>query len=317
MAHYAKKSSSTWTHLTQQADTGNTNSMEPVPMKVEMPPKPVEGKAPPAPPKDKPAEEKPLPESGKSARATLEEIAKGAPVAEATAPKTEAAPLPDREKVDALLSQANELLLDLRDMRLAVTALATNAADTPLGNETRIDTLKMLAKMSNEGMPPDAVLRLSDLQKQIADLKLPDKQPGESALLPVIDAYNQAHPDQAVPAEVVNQIKSGDRDAATTVAQLLQTNQDLASGVWKELTGVEGFQGLNFTPQNVLELAGLPATKENLSKADELFGIIKSKKSLADFGGHMGMQELFMSSALVLMAFNQIAGIGQGGGGGH
>jgi len=270
-----------------------------------------------APPKEQSAE-KPATAPGQvSARGQLEAIAKGTPVAEATAPKTEEAPLPDREKVNELLDECNKLLLELRDKRLVLTSLASQAANTPLGNEMRIDTLRMISKMSNEDMPPDAVIKLDALQKQITDLKLPDAKPDQSALLPIITAYNTAHPDKAVPPQVVDQIKSGNRDAASTVAQFLQTTPDLAQPVWKELTGVEGFNGLQLTPNNLLELAKLPTTPENLAKAKEMFGTISKMSAKEQTSFKEAFMPTLMLGALGLMFFTQITGQEGGGGGGH
>ncbi len=292
--------------------------MEPAPIKAEMPPKLAPEAKPSAP---VPAKEQPVPseKSATSADATtprgqLEAIAKGTPVKEATAQKAETVALPDREKVDAILSEANTLLLDLRDMRFLLTAVASQAADTPLGNEMRLDTLRIIGKMSNADMPPEAVMKLDALQKQVTELKLPDPAPEKSALLPIIEVYNQAHPDKAVPAEVIDQIKSGSREASTTVAQFLQTNPDLAQPVWKELTGVEGFTGLHLTPTNVLELAKLPASPENVAKAKEMFGTIQKmspaqQESLKDY-----LVPRAMFGAMLLMAVIQI-GTGQGDGG--
>lgn len=307
-------------------DSAYTTYMEPVPTKAEMPPgKPTpEAKPAVAPPLKEQRANTPT-EAGKpadktqdgTARSTLESIANGTPVKEATTPKTESAPTPDREKVNAMLAEANSLLLELRNMRLTITALASQAADTPLGNEMRMDTLRMIGKMNNADMPPDAVIKLDALQKQIAELKLPDAMPEQSALLPVIASYNEAHPDKAVPPQVVDQIKSGNRDAASSVAQFLQTNTDLAQPVWKELTGVEGFSGLHLTPSNVLELAKLPTTPENLAKANEMFGIMAKLPPKDQAGLVESLTPMVMVGALGLMFFTQIA-TGQGeGGGGH
>lgn len=235
---------------------------------------------------------------------------------DADAPKTtETQPKLDREKITEVLTQANSLLLDSRDPRILISAIATQCADTPLGNETRIGTLKMIEKMSNADMSPTAVIQLDAVKKQIADLKLPDINPAESALIPIITRYNEAHPDKAVPTEVIDQIKTGNRDAAHTTAQLLQTDTQLAGDVWKDLTGVEGFTGLHPTPENIIDLAGLPATNENIAKANEIFGkvAVMSPQEQISFGE--ALQKVAMAGGLLLMFFTQI--ISDKGGGGH
>lgn len=295
--------------------------MEPSPVTVEMPVQPTPPEAKPVSPAAKtesPAEKPTTIKQDGSARSTLEAIAKGTPVAEAIAPKAESVPLPDKEKVQSILSETNQLLLDLRDMRLLVSSIASQAADTPLGNEMRMDTLRMIGSMSNADMPPEAVVKLDAVQKQIADLKLPEAKPDQSALLPIMDAYNKAHPDKAVPVEVINQIKSGSREASATVAQLLQSNPDIAGPVWKELTGVEGFTGLHdLTPQKVLEISKLPTTKENLAKANDMFGKVAAMTPQEQLSFMEIVGPKLMVGALVIMFLSQMANEGNGGGGGH
>ena len=243
--------------------------MEPSP-KPETPiaPPPPEAKptVPPV-PKEQPAEQKPHGEkpsaAAGAARKTLEDIAAGTPVAEATKQMENT---PDREAVSALLTEANVLLLELRDMRLLMTSLATQAADSPLGNEVRLDALRSLQNMDTRGLPPEQAAQVTLFQDKIKALKLPDAKPDASAALPLIARYNETHPDSPVPPEVVDQIRNGKREATETVAQMLQTNDDLAAMTWKELTGVEGFTRLTPTPGTMLDLAGIPKTDENMKK---------------------------------------------------
>lgn len=211
-----------------------------------------------------------------SARHTLEDIAKGTPVAEALAPKAETLPLPDSETITQTLAEANALLLDLRDMRLLVSSLATNAENTSLGMELKLDTLRMLGSMSNADLPNDAVIRLSDLQKKITAMNLPQKDPKTSALIPVLETYNSAHPEKALPQAVMESIASGQKDTAATIGHLLNSDPDLAGPVWKELTGIEGFTGLqNISGENVLKLAHIDPTPENQAKIHEMFDTIQ------------------------------------------
>ena len=280
-------------------------------------PKPETIKVKPTPPKEKPVvdakEAKPASKGG--ARKTLEDIAAGKPVAEAVAPKVEQAPLPDREVVSQLLSEANSLLLDLKDLRILMAAVATQGADTPLGNEMRVDTLRMISGMSNENMPPESVVKLAELQKKIGDLKLGEVKPEDSQLIQTISHYNEAHPDKAVPAELLDQLKSGKVEAPQMAAQLLQSNTELAAEVWKGITGQENFTGFNPTPENILALTQLDPTPENLEKMKAVFGTGKQAKESFDFVGKVipGI----MMGALAIMFITQISGIEQGGGAQH
>ena len=222
--------------------------------------------------------------------------------------------MPSRESVDAILSEANGILLELRDMRLLVNAVATQAADTPLGNEVRLDALRSLEHMNTIGLPPDQAAQLNALQEKIKAFHLPQPKPEDSATLTLLTRYNIAHPDTPVPNDVLDKIRSGDKTAAESVAQMLQTNHDLSEMTWKELTGQEGFSKLNLSPGIVLDLAGLPRTKENEKKAAELFGVPKQMKE----PGPTLKEQLYngaMYGALYFMFFTQIA-YGEGGGGG-
>jgi len=275
--------------------------MEPAPISPELSPKPTPVEIKPT----SPPKQETKPEQVEAARSTLEKIANGTSVAEATAPKVEKTPLPDREKVDALLSQANELLLDIKDMRLMLTAIASQSADTPLGNEVRMETLRMMGTMSNADMPPDAVIKLDALQKHIKELNLPNAKPENSALLPIIATYNKSHPSDPIPTTDLS---------AKTVAQLLQFNMDIAQPVWKELTGVEGFNGLHLSPTNILELAKLPQTPENLKKANDMFTTVKHMPQEQQATLKETLMPMLMGGALLLMFFTQITGVSEGGG---
>lgn len=291
-------------------------------------PEPFEGASPiPKPEKPKPvtASPKEIPggttKSGdrrtKEARGTLQKIAEGTPVSEATAePATEA--LPDRETTTALLSEANAILLDLKDVRLLVNSIATQAADTPLGNELRYDALRSIAAMETEGLPSDQAVKVVELQAKIKELNMPPAIPEASALIPIIESYNAAHPDKPLPDDIVMSIKKGDRAVAPSVAQLLQTNDELAAVTWKELTGVDGFTKLSPSPSVMLDLSGLPKTPENMKKATDMFSDIKKmNKPPSDFGDKAIMGVVYAATGL--QAFIQIAmpEAAQGGGGGH
>lgn len=279
-------------------------------------PKPEAPKAAPAPAKEKPAAPVKTGDRRKTeARGTLEQIAKGVPVLEATAaPAVEA--LPSREVAQGLLAEANSILLELKDMRLLVNAIATQSADTPLGNELQMDALRAILTMETEGLPSEPAVKLVELQGKIKALNLPPAIPEASALIPVIEAYNAMHQDKPLPADIVMGIKKGDRAIAPSVAQMLQTNNDLAAMTWKEITGVEGFTKLSPSPGVILDLSGIPKTPENMKKANEMFADIrKMNKPPNEFADKAIMGIVYAATGL--QAFIQIAmpEASQGGGG--
>lgn len=287
---------------------------EPAP-KTEMPKPPVpEAKpaaTPPAPKEESTTTSAPATAPAGTARNTLEAIAAGKPVAEATKP---AEKLPDKETVTGLLAEGNKILLELRDMRLLVNSLVTYAgADTPLATEVRMDALRGLLNVESAGLPPEQAAQITQLQEKIKALNLPEPNPATSATLDLINRYNTEHAATAIPESVVNDIRIGKREAATTVSQLLQTNDDLSGMTWKELTGADGFTRLAPTPEQILDLAGIPQTPENLKKAQETFGIIKGAK---EPGATIGEQVVMgvMYGALGLQFFSSIA-LGEQGGG--
>jgi hypothetical protein len=265
-----------------------------------------------APPPEKAQQSKPTTEQPTGAsRKTLEAIAAGKPVAEATKPVEN---LPNRETVTALLNEANILLLDTKDMRLLTNGLATQAADTPLGNEVRLDALRTLTTVDGTGLQPDLANQLTQLQEKIAALKLPEPKPEASATLTLLTQFNEQHPENAIPADVLEAVKTGKRDASSTIAQMLQTNPDLAQMTWKELTGVEGFGGLTPSPEVMLDLAGIPKSPENVQKALEIFGVVKPMKEPSQLGEKLYMGAMY--GALFIMFFTQLA-TGEQQGGGH
>jgi hypothetical protein len=258
-----------------------------------------------APPKEKPLSAAPAAEPPKTqARATLEAIAEGKPVAEATAPVEN---LPDREAVTTLLTEANSILLELRDMRLLANSVATQAADTPLGNEVRLDALRSLVATDAPELAP--------IREKIKALNIPPAKPENSATFSLLSRYNEQYPDKPIPSEMMEQVKSGKREASAVVAELLQSNNDLAAMTWKELTGVDGFTKLTPSPENILVLSGVPKTPENLKKMQELFGSVKTMKEPPMFSSDKIVMGL-MFVAIGLQFFTQLT-MSESSGGGH
>lgn len=283
--------------------------MEPAP-NPELPQKPLpEAKPIQSPKKDQP-EKKPMSAPG-TPRRTLEDIASGKSVAEATKPPEN---LPSREMVTALLNEANVLLLDMKDLRLWTSALATQAADTPLGNEVRMSALKSVSTMKTEGLPTEQVHQVEELQAKIKALNLPETKPEDSAVLGIIENFNASHPDKAIPQAVIDKIKAGDIKSSEAVAELLQTNPDLGQETWKQLTGIEGFTGLTPSPEAMLDLAGIPKSPENLTKAKEIFGFVAQIKEPSHFWENFATNAMYFT--LFLQFFTSVA-LGEGGGGHH
>lgn len=318
--------------------------MEPQPVKTELPPKKNPETKPGKAPETKPPQQEKATSTPDmtTPRGKLEAIANGTPASEvfaepkpkepkeqqpvehaaetATTPqKIESSPesAPDKETMTKLLEESNALLLELRDMRLLVSAVATQAADTPLGNETRMDTLRMIRDMGHEALPPDQIPAVTKLQEKIMALNLPEATPQNSALIPIITKYNEMHPEAAVPQQVIDQIKSGQRDSATAVSQFMQSNPNLAQDVWKQLTNVDGFTGLHPTPENILQLSGLETTPENMKKAQEMFGAIVAMNPQEQIKAMDVLGPKLLTGALIMIFVTQMATGQEGGGGGH
>jgi hypothetical protein len=274
--------------------------LPPVPDKIRV------GKA--APPKDPLAHTPKENKHTSKARTQLEQIAKGTPVSELDNSAAEAAPLPDQETMYTILKDANQILLDARDPRLLVTAFATQAADTPLGNEMKLDALRMLGRMSNENLPPQTVVALDAVQKSIAQLNLPETVPEHNNLYRIISNYNETHPNSPVSAELLGKIQSGDMGSAQLVAKLLQTDTDLSRTLWKEITNVDGFTGISATPENILQLSELDVSAENKAKAQALFGNAQEIKNNPQI-----LNQLVPSLMLGAMLFMLVSQVGMGG----
>jgi len=129
-------------------------------------------------------------------------------------------------------------------------------------------------------------------------------------------SYNESHPDKAIPQDVLDAVRSGTKDAASTVSQMLQTNNDLAQIAWKDITGIDGFTKLTPSPGIILDLAGIPKNPENMKKANEIFGSVKQMKApSSDIGQNIMMGAMY--GAMGLQFFMQIASPESSGGGGH
>ena len=243
-------------------------------------------------------------QQGGVARKKLQDIADGKPVLDVISPEN---PTISKETAMQILTEANALLLDMKDLRLVISSLATQSADTPLGNQMRMETLLMLKEIAPESVDPQLAPRLAALQEKLSALPLSKANPTENPLVSIIQEYNISHPHQRVPEELLAKIQSGDVKSSEILVKILESNKPLAQVVWKELTQKQNeFKGFNPQPDTMLELAGLPLTKENMKKAEAIFASalpLKEKPNLVST-----MMSGVVSGALLLMFISQMAG---------
>ena len=154
------------------------------------------------------------------ARKQLEDIAAGKPVLETIAEQTVS-----HEQATALLHEANALLLDLKDIRLLVSSLATQSKDTPLGNQLQMEMLQSLKEITPDTVSPEFAPRVLALQEKLKNLPLIKQNPADNPLISTIHQYNITHPDSRVSEELLSKIQSGDIKSPELVAQILQSNQ--------------------------------------------------------------------------------------------
>lgn len=235
------------------------------------------------------------------ARKKLEDIASGKPVLETIAEQTVS-----KEQAMQLLHEANALLLDMKDVRLLISSLATQSADTPLGDQMRMEILVMLKEIAADSVDPQLAPRLAALQEKLSALPLSKANPADNPLVSIIQEFNISHPNQRVGEELLAKIQSGDVKSSEIIAKILESNQPLAHVVWKELTqDPNEFKGFNPQPDTMLELAGLPLTKENMKKAEAIFASalpLKEKPSMVST-----IMSGVVSGALLLMFVSQMA----------
>ena len=248
-----------------------------------------------SPPKEK--------QQGGVARKKLEDIAAGKPVLDVVSSEN---PAISKEMAMQLLKEANALLLDMKDLRLFISSLATQSADTPLGDQMRMEALIMLKEIAPDSVDPQLAPRLAALQEKLSALPLSKANPAENPLVSIIQEYNISHPHQRVPEELLAKIQSGDVKSSEILVKILESNKPLAQVVWKEMTNDPNeFKGFNPQPDTMLELAGLPLTKENMKKAEAIFASslpLKEKPNMVST-----IMSGVVSGALLLMFVSQMA----------
>ena len=293
-------------------------------------PKPLDApSASPSPEAPHDAPEKPV--SPAVARTSLEKIAAGPPPEEAgqgeqakqetqtmpekpsdqtETPTNATAELgPKREDVNKILGQSSQLLLDTGDHRVLLAALAKETAPTPLGNELRRDTLRMIAELKGDKMTPEQQGALTQLQKDIESLNLPASDPANSEFAKFLETYGKEHPDKAVSPQLIEAIRTNKTDAAPVMAQVLQSDTGLSAALWGEMKGENQTAPMVTSPEALIKTAGLEESPENLAKAQKLFTPerIKQPVNVMDM-----VTPALMGSAMLIMMLSQLAA-GEGG----
>ncbi len=255
-----------------------------------------------------PPEKSPKPED---ARKTLEAIAAG-PKPEQT---TELGP--SKEKVDSILSQGSQLLLDAGDPRVAIAAVAKSAAPTPLGTELRRDVLTMIEEMNGGKLPAEEREALAKLQQEITAMNLPKTDPARSEFTKFLETYNKNNPDKSIPDSVIEGIRTKQIDSAQAITNTLKTDTGLSAKLWEEMKGDRTEPIPNVaTPEGLLKAAGLDPTPENIQKTKKLFepkgphpimGLLQEIKN--------DVPSMMMTSGMIILGLSQLIGQESSGGG--
>lgn len=242
-----------------------------------------------------------------NARDTLKEIAAG------PQPEQAAEIGPNKEKVNTILTQGTQLLLDAGDRRALLLALSRQVDSTPIGIELRRDTIQMIAGINPTKLTPEGQEQLTQLQKEIGSLKLPKTDPSRSEFAKFLETYNKEFPDKAVDARTIESVRTNKEGAAFAITDVLQGDTILSAKLWEQMKG-EKLETPNVrTPEAMLKAAGLEATQDNIEKAHKLYEPPKTKEPIAM--GDMAMPTI-MITALLAILISQLS-TPEGGGGGH
>ena len=183
-----------------------------------------------------------------------------------TPPKTEAPrPVPAKElstqqEVNKALEETADMLLQLRDKRIAIAALARQAGEgkmTPLGDEFRYDTIKNILNDEKIG---------ETVKSPLNRLAMPE-QPQTGAMEQFLAAHTDTFPPDAV-SRIMLEVKGG-RMTYGELATMMQQHAPVREPFYQALLG-EGHKPLN-TGKDLLAAANLDASKDNLRLLDETF----------------------------------------------
>lgn len=276
--------------------------MNDAPIAAEMPVKPTLAElaksAPTTPaPRESPppvAEKPPAPED---ARHVLQEIAAG----------------PEKQKVDSILSQGSQLLLDAGDRRAQILALARQVSETPIGVELRRDVVQMITEMNPTKLTPEGKTQLTQLKKDIESLNMPKTDPSRSEFAKFLENYNKEFPDKAVDATEIEAIRTNKQESAQAIARVFQGDTVLSAKLWEQMKGDKLEAPDVHTPEAMLKAAGLEASADNIAKAHKIFEPADTKEPMT-----MGdaVMPTIMITALLAILVSQLAST-EGGGGGH
>ncbi len=244
------------------------------------------------------------PTTAAEARKALEEIAAG----------------PEREKVNMLLTQGAQLLLDAADPRVAIAAVARSAAPTPLGTELRRDVLtSLIGEMKGDKFSAEGREALTKVQREIATINLPKTDPARSEFAKFLEAYSRDNPDKAVNPTLIEAIRTRKQEAGALMTQVLQTDTGLAASLWAEMKGDGTQPPPNVaTPEGLLTAAGIEATPDNAAKVQKLYqpkGPNELVKVLADLKSNV--PSFLITTGMLLMLVSQFVQSEGGGGGRH
>ncbi len=244
------------------------------------------------------------PTTAAEARKALEEIAAG----------------PEREKVNMLLTQGAQLLLDAADPRVAIAAVARSAAPTPLGTELRRDVLtSLIGEMKGDKFSAEGREALTKVQREIATMNLPKTDPARSEFAKFLEAYSRDNPDKAVNPTLIEAIRTRKQEAGALMTQVLQTDTGLSAKLWAEMKGDGTQPPPNVaTPEGLLTAAGIEATPDNAAKVQKLYqpkGPNELVKVLADLKSNV--PSFLITTGMLLMLVSQFVQSEGGGGGRH
>ncbi len=223
------------------------------------------------PPTAEPVAQKPLPK-GATPRQKLEALAAGDMGALA---ETGESSLP-REQVNELLTQTGEVLLEVKDTRVLLAALARASSDSRLGNALRRDSVRMIASLDPEMVPEALRPRLEELKTKSAPL-LARAGGKDSEFADFLSEYSQKNPDRAVPPGVIDSLRQGLVNTPELVAQAIGSDPTLKEALLTEL-GIS--QGQLSKPEGVIASLGLAATPETISQASFLFAPKASERPI-------------------------------------
>ena len=215
-----------------------------------------------------------------------------------------------KDQINALLEEGSQFLLDAKDSRILVTALARQAGATPLGIELRKNALIML----RDHPPEEGNMRRHEALKTAIGAIVPNNTSENSTEFLSFLEGEQANlkgPDQKKMKPILEALRGGDLNAFQVMALYLNRPDEQAASIrnhlWEAIGG-EREKPLNLrSSDNILKAANLKASLRNKAKLRSAMTERQSKdSSRVMMGIEIGM--------LSFMLFNQLVTEGEGGG---